>query len=184
MITIKKVLILQVSFFFTSICWSQEVDQLLHIEDRFDLVASDWLEKSGQLKTYVGVNNYCASPSYRSEVDDVLGILHHYDSTILSKMNDPQDYLSWNPKEEKKTLKDIAEMQETYGVDNFVEQMRKTCSFRNEIEQNAEDLRSGVGAESYDAKILVLETELRRYLNKIDRLVLRIDDHLHVLHID
>jgi len=45
-------------------------------------------------------------------------------------------------------------------------------------------LEKGVGYESYDAKILLLETEAGRYLKKLDKLVLKVDDHLHVLDIN
>ncbi len=161
---------------------SQSTDKLL--EDRFDEIAGDWLQKSGQLKTYKGINEYCINPEYRKSVNETLHLIHKYDSIILSKITDPTAYLSSNQKEEKKTLKHLQELEEIYSVVNFIEQMRSTCLFRNDIEKNSDNLKNGIAEESYDGKILILETELRNYLVKIDKLILRIDDHLHLLHID
>ena len=154
------------------------------IEDQFDIAALDWIEKSVFLKTYSGVNEYCKNPQFRKSVDGTLTVIHTYDSLILSRMKDPTSYLSWNRKEEKKTFSDIYEMEIQYGMDAFVDHMKEACIFRNEIEANAENLKRGVGVESYDSKILLLETDVTRFLNRLDRLVLKIDDHLHVLHID
>jgi hypothetical protein len=110
--------------------------------------------------------------------------VHHYDSLILFSINDQQDYLSWNPKEEKKTFKDINELETEFSQTQFIAHMRETCDFKKEIETHKNELKNGIGVESYDGKILLLETHIRRYLGKIDKLVLKMDDHLHVLHID
>ncbi|MEO1256922.1 MAG: hypothetical protein AAFY41_18840, partial [Bacteroidota bacterium] len=154
------------------------------IEDQFDVVAKQWLDKSEYLKMYVGINEYCQNPTFRKSTDRVLKTIHKYDSLIISRMEDPTAYFSWDSKEEKKTLKDVRELEEEYGLDAFIEQMRKSCSFRNEIEANADNLKNGMGEESYDGKIMILETEMVKYLKRIDKLVLKIDDHLHVLHLD
>ncbi len=154
------------------------------IEDQFDVVAMQWLEKSKYLKNYAGINEYCQNPTFRKSTDRILQAIHAYDSLIISKMEDPTAYFSWDSKEEKKTLKDVHELEDEYGMSAFIDHMREACVFRNEIESNEENLRRGVGMESYDGKILVLETEMSKYLKKIDKLILKIDDHLHVLHID
>lgn len=154
------------------------------IEDEFEIIASDWLNKSEDLKFYEGVNQYCLDPNYRQSMNGLLRNIHYYDSLVLDKLSDPGVYLVLDQKEQKKTLKDIYEMEEEFSVAGFVEQMKSSCTFRNEIEANAENLRNGVGVESYDGKVLVLETEMQRYINKVDRLVVRIDDHLHLLHIE
>ena len=38
--------------------------------------------------------------------------------------------------------------------------MRESCIMRNEIEANEKKLRGGMGMESYDGKVLILETEM------------------------
>lgn len=163
-------------------CFSQDKTRL--IEDEFDQIAGDWLEKSGQLKTYNGVNEYCLNPEYRKSINKVLGQIHYYDSMILSKLNDPLSSSNSDTKETKKTLKHVAELEENYSVASFIEEMRNICGFRREIENASDKIKNSVAEESYSGKILILETQLRSYLVKIDRLVLHIDDHLHVLHID
>ena len=182
MSTIKFTSVLCLLIYTTSSFGQSEIE--LPIEEQFDVVAIKWLDKSKFLKTYNGVNEYCQNPSFRKSVDRVLSEIHSYDSLILSKMGDPKAYFSWNKKEEKKTLADVKQMEIAYGMDEFVNHMREMCVFRNEIEAKADELRNGVGVESYDAKILLLETDMTRFMNKVDRLVLKIDDHLHVLHID
>ncbi len=154
------------------------------IADQFDVVAVDWLDKTEFLNTYAGINEYCQNPTFRKSVNQLLVTIHSYDSLIMSKLNDPSAYLGWNMKEEKKTRSDIESFENDYQLDDFIDEMREACLFRNEIEANAENLRNGVGIESYDAKVMLLETEISRYLHKIDKLVLRIDDHLHVLNIN
>lgn len=154
------------------------------MEDQFDLVASNWLEKSAPLKTYSGVQEYCSNSEYRTSVDKTLKEIHHYDSLILISLEDPASYLGSNEKEGKKTLKDIQEMEEEYSVVNFIKSMKETCAYRKKLEGNSDKLRRATGDQSYDGQVLLVEAELRKYLNKIDRLTLRIDDHLHVLHIN
>ncbi len=156
----------------------------LPMEDQFDIVTSEWITKSDYLKTYEGINEYCRNPSFRKSVDRLLSEIHNYDRLIISKMENPSDYLSWNTKEERKTIDDVYKLEDDYSMDVFVSHMRESCEFRNEIESNAEELRGGVGAESYDGQVLILETGMVKYLKKIDKLIIKIDDHLHVLHID
>jgi len=154
------------------------------LKDQFDYVSMNWLGKSERLKTYSGIDEYCQSHDFRGSVNDLLSEIHAYDSMIVAKLNDPLSYLNLNAKEERKTLSDIQSLESEYGTAAFIEKMREACVFRNEIEQNAEDLRNGVGYESYDAKVMVLETDMIRYLKKIDKLVFKVDDHLHVLDVN
>ncbi|MEM8939198.1 MAG: hypothetical protein AAGC64_07615 [Bacteroidota bacterium] len=156
----------------------------LPMADQFDVVAIEWIEKTKFLKTYLGVNEYCQNPTFRELVDGLLSSIHIYDSLIISRLDDPTSYLNWNTKEEKKARSDIESFENEYHLEDFIEEMRDACLFRNEIEANADNLKNGVGYESYDAKVLILETEVSKYLNRIDRLVLKIDDHLHKLKID
>ncbi|MEO9870046.1 hypothetical protein [Ekhidna sp.] len=174
------------SIFFLSFCiagYSQSEIEL-PLEDQYDVVTNEWLAKSAYLKTYSGVNEYCQNPAFRKSVDRLLNEIHGFDSLIVARLEDPTAYFSWNSKEEKKTMNDVLQLEEDYSMHGFVDQMRKSCLFRNEIEANADNLKRGMGVESYDGKILVLETEISKYLKKIDKLVLRVDEHLHVLHLD
>lgn len=151
------------------------------IEDQFDVVTEEWLSKSSFLKTYPGIDEYCQNPVFRKSVNRLLVQVHQYDSIIVATLDDPTAYLGWKMKEEKKTRADIEDFEADYSLTAFIEEMRAACQFRNEIEANADKLRNGVGYESYDAKVLLVETEITRYLNKVDKLIVRIDEHLHML---
>lgn len=177
-IAIKSLFLL---FLLTAYLCKAQSEKELPLVDQFDVVTMDWLEKTDYMKTYAGINEYCRNPNFRTSVDRVLTSLHTYDSLILHTLDDPYTYLGLNGKEERKTRSDISSFEEHYQLKDFVEHMRKSCLFRNEIEANADDLRNGVSYESYDAKVLVLVTETSRYLKNIDKLVLKIDDHLHSL---
>jgi hypothetical protein len=152
--------------------------------EKFDLLAADWLKVSGEMKTYSGLEYYCRIPDYRNNVQELLHQIHSYDSLILDVMNDPKRIANPNDKELKKTLKDIVEFENEYSLVDFKNQLKSTCDFRKDIEKNKESSKHAFAEDSYDGKILVLETEIRKYLRHIDNLVLKIDDHLLMLHID
>lgn len=154
------------------------------IEDEFDLILADWFDRSENLRTYEGVGTYCSNKRYRESVNLMLEALHHYDSIVMDKLNDPLFAVTHDSKEQKKTLKDINKLESDYGMKDFIGHMRTTCKDRAAIEKDKEKLKNGLGAETYDGKILILETDQHRYLNHIDKLVDRISDHLHVLHIE
>lgn len=156
----------------------------LLIEDEFDLILEDWFERSETLRSYEGVGNYCANKRYRESVNLMLEALHHYDSIVIDRLHDPSFMVTHDSKEQKKTLKDINKLESEYGMKDFIDHMRTACKDRAAIEKDREKLKNGLGAETYDGKILVLETDQHRYLNHIDKLVDRISDHLHVLHIE
>ncbi|MEL6560951.1 MAG: hypothetical protein AAFQ94_22340 [Bacteroidota bacterium] len=179
----KNILICFILFAIVTPAFSQsEVEP--PIADQFDIVTMKWIEKSEVLKTYDGVSNFCRKADFRKSVNQVLNEIHQYDSLIISQMEDPTSYLTWNKKEEKKTVSDIHNLEEQYGMDAFDDHMRGACKYRKEIETNKESLKNGMGVESYDSKVMLLEADQTRYFKKIDKLVLRIDEHLHILNID
>lgn len=156
----------------------------LLLEEEFDLVLEDWFERSETLRSYVGVEAYCTNKRYRESVNLMLEALHHYDSIVIDRITDPLFIAMNDSKEQRKTLKDIHKMESEYGMKDFIGHMRTTCKDRTAIETDKEKLRNGMGLETYDGQILLLETDQHRYLNHIDKLVDRISDHLHVLHIE
>ncbi len=183
LIQIMRTLTYTTLFLISSMLCAQSAVEL-PLEDQFDEITQNWVTKSEYLKTYQGLNEYCRNPDFRKSVDEILKEIHAYDSLILSKLNDPTSYLSWNKKASKKTFSDIEDLEHEFSLAHFIDKMRSSCEFRNEIEANADELKSGVGYESYDSKVYLLETELTKYLHKIDKLIVRVDDNLHVLHLD
>lgn len=154
------------------------------LEDEYDLIVEDWLDRSEQLRQYEGIGEYCTNARYRQSVNFSLETMHHYDSIIMIKLRDPDIVISTDAKEQKKTLKDVYKLEAEYGMKGFIDHMRSSCEFRNDLERNVERYKNGMGADSYSAQILLLETDNQRYLNHIDKLALKIGQHLHVLHMD
>lgn len=154
------------------------------ITDEFDLMVSDWLLRSEALRTYEGINEYCVNERFRNSVNTVLNSIHHYDSLIMQQLADPTVIGYNSHKNQQKTLKDIYKFELKYDAKGFIDEMRGDCRFRNEIELHASELRNGVGLESYDSKVLLLETRMQKYLKEVDKLVVKIDDHLHLLHLE
>lgn len=156
----------------------------LLLEEEFDFLVKDWLDWSDQLRAYEGIDLYCTHSKFRESVNHSLETMHHYDSIIMIKLRDPDVMIATDLKEQKKTLKDVYKLESEYSMADFIDQMKSSCEFRNDLEQNADRYRNGVGANSYDAQVLLLETDNQRYLNHIDKLVLKIRSHLYVLHME
>ena len=153
----------------------------LTLEEEYDLLTSDWLIRSEVLREYQGITEYCTNVNFRESVNNVLNAIHHYDSLVLDALESPTELLYSDNKMRQKTLKDIHKFEIQYSARAFIDEMRDDCSFRNEIEANADELRNGVGLESYDGKVVILETKVQKYLNHVDKLVKRIDQHIHLL---
>lgn len=180
-VTLIRTAFIGVAFLF---CQAVTAQTASHLEDDFDLLTSEWLSVSGDLKTYQGLNRFCQSAQYRQDVVDVLDLMHHYDSLVLNVLLDPSYDLQISHREYKNTVKDIQQFEENYSIKKFMDFLRQSCRARNDLEKNKADLMKGSGVHSYDGKILVLENELRKFLKNIDKKVIAIDDHLHLIHVD
>lgn len=154
------------------------------IEQQYDLLTAQWLELSGNLKTYQGLNTFCTSPEYRTSSIEVLGHLHHFDSLVLDLMKEHQGEFAISHKEFKATLKDIEKFETEYGIKAFITVLKGCCDSRRDLERHKKELVNEIGANSYDGQILILENYLRKFLHHIDKKVLAIDDHLHMIHPD
>lgn len=154
------------------------------IEDQYDFLTQRWLETSGKLKTYSGLGEFCNSPEFRAETFNTLQSLHHYDSLVLDIMNDPAVELDAKQKEYKRTFKDIKKFENKYDLIAFRDFLKESCLMFRDLEKNKDELVNEVGQYSYDGQIFILETDLRKFLTHIDKKVLDIDDHLHLLHLD
>lgn len=154
------------------------------IEDEYDKLAGKWLEVSGHLKTYAGLSDYCTKQSYKDHAVQVLSHLHHYDSLVLNMLKGHESEFAVSHKEFKNTIKDIEKFETDYGIKAFVSVLKEGCKSRKELEKDKSKLVNEIGANSYDGQILILESYLRKFLNHIDKKVLAIDDHLHLIHPD
>lgn len=149
------------------------------VEKNYTLLTEEWLKISYQLKSYEGLSEYCKDPSAKNRTSYVLSTLHHYDSVLLSLMEDPT--LNIDHKEYKKTVKEIEGFETKYSVKKTNEMLSESCLERRSLERDKEDLAKDIGIYSYDGQVLNLETMLQRYLNHIDKKIVDIEEHLHVI---
>lgn len=155
-----------------------------NIEEDFDFLTAEWLDVSGELKTYGGLERFCTSADFREKSIDILSLLHQYDSLVLEILLDPSYDLEISHREYKHTIKDIQKFEEEFSIQDFIAFLKKNCRTWKDLERNREDLMKASGAYSYDGQRLVLETQLRKFLKHIDKKIIAIDDHVHLIHID
>ncbi len=154
------------------------------LEKEFDQLVVEWEKLSGELKTYSGLETYCTNDQYKANVVNMLGLIHHYDSLVLDIITDPKEMAKLDAKEQKKTKDEIEKFESEYSTTAFIIKLKEECKFRKEIERNKEESKNDFGMNSYDGQILVLETDLQKYVKHIDSRLEHIDDHVHKLHID
>lgn len=181
----KPILFLSLIFFGTAV-YAQDTDksQELSLEQEFDQLVTEWEALSEDLSTYSGLKSYCTIDAYKANVINTLGIIHHYDSLVLQIITDPAEMALLEDKEQKATLKEIEKFESEYSTTAFMIKLKDECKFRRDIEHDKKYSKNDIGANSYDGQILLLETDLRKYIKHIDSRVEHIDNHVHKLHID
>ncbi|MEQ6121440.1 hypothetical protein [Reichenbachiella sp. MALMAid0571] len=179
----KKIMLIVTGFLLFQNISAQDISDG-HIEEEYDHLTAQWLEVSGELKTYSGLTTFCKNPEYSTHTVKILETLHHYDSLVLDIMENNAISQDVNHKELKKTSKDITKFETEYGIKAFIEFLKESCNTRKDLEKNKKELMKDSGMYSYDGQLLVLETQLRKFLLHIDKRIVSIDDHLHMIHPD
>jgi len=149
----------------------------INIAADFDLLDIEWHEIARGLDNYGGFKNYCTSRDYQSKVLNNLNSIHHYDSLIILKINDPAYTMSAH--ERKATLKEISKFESKYSARNFIKTLKRECKERKEIEKEHKHDSGGFGQDTYDGQKYILEVELGSYVHHITKMVDHIDKHLH-----
>lgn len=177
----KKSVLIAVCLIFIQVAQAQTEG---HIEEEYDHLTAQWLEVSAELKTYSGLTSFCKSTEYSTQTIGILETLHHYDSLVLDIMQNSPINHNVKHKEYKKTSKDIEKFETEYGIKAFIGFLKESCNTRKDLEKNKKELMKDSGMYSYDGQLLVLETQLRKFLKHIDKRVVSIDEHLHMIHPD
>ena len=180
----KLTLIASLIFLATALHGQNSNEQELSLEQEFDKLVQEWESLSAELSTYSGLKSYCTIDAYKANVINTLGIIHHYDSLVLEIITDPTEVALLDDKEQKATLKEIEKFESEYSTTAFMVKLQEECKFRRDIEHDKKYSVNDIGANSYDGQILLLETDLRKYIKHIDSRVEHIDQHVHKLHID
>ena len=169
-----------------SLVWPlQAQDFPVSIEDEYDRLTAKWLEVSDGLKTYDGLSEFCANPNYRNDIITVLEHLHHYDSLVLDLLLDPTANTSdISHHEYKRSLSDIQKLEGDFDMNTFISFLKTSCLTRRDLERDKEDLKKESGIYSYDGQLLMLETQLGKFLKHIDKKVVLVDEHVHKIHND
>ncbi len=154
------------------------------VEDRYQELTTEWLEVSEKLKSYNGLAMFCESPEFREQSIKILSHLHHFDSVVIDFLNESTTVMLIGEKEYTKTLKDINNFEDKYSNKAFLDFLRESCVTRNDLERNKEDLKGEMGINSFDGQVLVLESGLNKYLKHIDKRIVAIEKHMHMIHPD
>ena len=139
---------------------------------------------SEDISHYYGLSAFCTNSEYRTYTIEVLELLHHYDSMVLDLLKDPTVEIDISSHEYKKTMKDIEKFEGDYDLKGFIAFLRESCTTRNQLERDKQDLKKEMGMYSYDGQVMMLETEVNKFLNKIDKRILAINKHIHHIHPD
>lgn len=154
------------------------------VEEQYAVLTQQWLEVSEKLKQYNGLSEFCQEQTFRAYTINILEHLHHFDSVMIDFLQEPTTALLIDSKEYEKTLKDIQEFETRFSNKAFLDYLRESCSTRNDLERHKDDLRKEVGMNSYDGQIVVLESGLNKFLKHIDKRIIAIEKHVHMIHPD
>jgi hypothetical protein len=170
----------------TAFTWafSQEQQVEEKIEEHYDEMTESWLFVSEELKSYEGLQRFCTNKEFRYSTIDLIKEIHHYDSLIFSLITELSLYNEISDKDYKTMLKSLEKFEGKYTIKDFIDHLRDSCLERVEIEKNQDELEKDYANESYDGRRLVLMTDIEKYLNHIDKRILDIDEHLHLINLD
>lgn len=158
--------------------------QEVNIEETYEELTLEWLEVSGAIQGYSGLSEFCVTPDFRTYAVDILERLHHYDSVVMDFLRDPQAEVMIGQAEYDKVLKEIGKFESKYDIRSFISFLQESCITRNQLEKNRKDLVHANGADSFDGQVLILVTDISKFLRHIDKRIVSIDEHLHRIHPD
>lgn len=161
---------------------AQETTEEVGIVKQFDNLVLRWDLMSTELGTYEGLTKYCTDKQYQQEVITTLNEIHHYDTLLYQKLSQKARFS--DNSELKKTLAQIEEFETEFKGPSFMKKLQDECVGRREIEKGYEETKNDIGMNSYDGQVLVLETDLHKYVVHITKLMDHIKEHVHHLRIE
>lgn len=165
-----------------------EEEEMEYYEETFDMIIQhfdeldrDWHGIEPTLNNYNGIHIYCSQESYKEIVWNILSKIHHYDTIIMNKINDPHYFIK--EKERRKILKEIEKFEHEFNIPNFLKKLDHECEEREELEKEKKYSRKDFGEKSYDGQKQVVNQEIKNYMRHITHKIDHIDKYLHHLHI-
>ncbi len=156
--------------------WKGLAQTMSMVEANYNRLTNEWLKISGQLKSYEGLSEYCQNADFKSYTGYVLGTIHRYDSVLLAQINHPSSNL--RSKEAQKITKEIAAFERKHSMRDFNNVFAENCTDWRKMESTKSRTYSASGVHSFDSQVLNLEMILYRYLNRIDKKLISLEDHL------
>ena len=151
-----------------------------NILDRFDEVVGSWDEEAKKLSLYAGLSDYCMVRSYKDQINDILNGLHHYDSIIYRNLKQKEKNESSH--ELKVSIKQIEDFEVHYKPKMFLKRINRECALRKTLESEyKKGIDNDLGEQSYDEMVVIVESDLRKYIKHITKLVDHIKKHSHHL---
>ena len=151
---------------------------LAHIDE----VTNKWNDVSDEMSTYRGLQQYCSNRAYKDNILETLNGIHHYDTVIYNVLVKKNRFSK--SKDIDHALRDIKKFETKYHPSKFINFLHEECKFRRDIEKNKDESKTSFGSESYDGQIVILETELQKYVKHVTKLVAHINKHSHHLHLE
>lgn len=175
------IIIILVNTFILKSVIAQDEESPKSLVDHFEELDAKWHELEPGLEDYEGFKRYCSNKEYKNTIDDVIRKIHHYDSVILSKVNDPA--YEMDRKERGKILKEISKFETKYSTHQFLKTLKRECHERHEIEHDKKVTRNDFADNSYSGQIIILESELFKYSRQITKRIEHINNYLHHLNL-
>lgn len=152
------------------------------IEDEYRFVTEKWLEVSDNLKEYEGLSDYCNNEDYQRFTMEILTLLHEYNDVVYEILTDPYTDKYSSQQEYAKILKDIKKFESKEVREAFKEFMDDNCAFLGDLEADKNHLTKRSTRYSFSGQLYVMETMIYRFLKRIDKRVVSIDDSIHLIH--
>ncbi|SNT04128.1 hypothetical protein SAMN05421640_2125 [Ekhidna lutea] len=153
----------------------------VNLEEEYLFLVEEWDEISEGLSTYYGLSAFCTNEEYRTQVLDILDMVHYYDSIVLDVLKDPTTEIQISSRKYGKMMDELFAFSDEHSKAEFISFMRKFCVERNNLEKDKDALKHEVGMYSYDGQILLIETDLNKYMKRMAKGVESINEYVQEL---
>ncbi|NQZ79261.1 MAG: hypothetical protein HRT61_24545 [Ekhidna sp.] len=143
-----------------------------------DNLTVKWDETAIRLKNYQLIQEFCLTPSFKSETIELLDEIHHWDTTLYFIVQEKFDINE--DKEAAATLADIEKLETEYSTINFKAFIQKECDMLKVINDSFDQQT----VKKFEKDIRAFEKELVKYINSITYRIDIIDVHVHHLHLE
>ena len=146
--------------------------------DGFDNTYIQWESMSPQLEKYETMKQYCRDWKFRKSVQDLMLLIHHYDTLILKEIENHKIFNS------KKISHKIQRFEIKYSSQNFIAHLDQECHDQKVIELERGETSKDFGEYSYDAMRYVVDTEIYQYVHHLSNKLAEMKELVHRINIE